>query len=130
LQLNITTDYGVRVVIYLAQENKIVSSKKICTQTGIPCGYMHKIAIPLKNAGIIQEVRGSRGGFLLKTSPDNISVLTVVNAFESTMFINRCLEKDKYCSINATADCKVHKLYCNTQTELNNMLNVKISTLI
>jgi Rrf2 family nitric oxide-sensitive transcriptional repressor len=130
MQLNVTTDYGIRVVLYLAQKNEVASSNEICIKMGIPCTYMHKITRTLKNAGILREIRGSTGGFVLQKDPDNLSILNIVSVFEKTMNINRCLETDKFCSRDAVAFCAVRDIYVEAQTELHNRLNVKISTFL
>ena len=97
---------------------------------GIPCTYMHKITRTLKNAGILREIRGSTGGFALQKDPDSLSILNIVNAFEKTMNINRCLEEDKFCNRDAVLFCPVRDIYVEAQTELHNKLNVKISTFL
>jgi Rrf2 family nitric oxide-sensitive transcriptional repressor len=128
VQLNVTTDYGIRVVLYLAQKNDVVSSTEICENMGIPYSYMHKITRVLKNADIICEKRGAAGGFELKKSASEVSVLDIMHAFEKTMTINRCLEADEFCSRNATYYCVVRKFYADIQDRLTGMLDVKIST--
>ena len=128
--MNVTTDYGIRAVLYLAQKNCTVSSNLICKDMKIPHTYMHKIARTLKGAGIIEEVRGSTGGFKLKEEPRNITLLNIIKAFEKTMNINRCLEEDKFCSRNATALCAIRGIYLNAQTELYNRLDLKVSTFL
>jgi len=130
MQLNVTTDYGIRVILYLAQKNGAASSSEICEKMGIPQSYMHKIAKTLKKAGMIREIRGSKGGFELKKDPNSLSILTIVNAFEKTTKINKCLEKDKFCSRDAKLCCGVRDLYAEIQTELDNRLDVKISTFL
>jgi Rrf2 family nitric oxide-sensitive transcriptional repressor len=130
MQLNVTTDYGIRVVVYLAQKNGMANSNEICMKMGIPYTYMHKITKALKKAGILREVRGSTGGFVLQKDPDILSILNVINAFEKTMNINRCLETDKFCSRDAVSFCAIRDIYAEAQTELHNKLNVKISTCV
>jgi Rrf2 family nitric oxide-sensitive transcriptional repressor len=130
MQLNVTTDYGIRVVLYLAQKNDVANSNEISMKMGIPPTYMHKITRALKNAGILREIRGSTGGFKLQKDPEKLSILNIVNAFEKTVNINRCLEPDKFCSRNATAVCAVRNIYAEAQTELHNRLNIKISSVL
>jgi Rrf2 family protein len=118
------------VVLYLAQKNAVTSSTEICANMGIPCSYMHKIAKVLKNAGIIREKRGAAGGFELKKAADEVSILSIVSAFEKTMDINRCLKGDEFCSRNAAHRCVVRELYVGIQDKLNEMLNVNVSTFL
>ncbi|MDR2202855.1 MAG: Rrf2 family transcriptional regulator [Nitrososphaerota archaeon] len=130
MHLNVTTDYGIRVVLYLAKKRGVASSSEICANMGIPHTYMHKIVKPLKKAEILREVRGSNGGFVLIKSPNDFSILTIVNAFEKTMNLNKCLEEDKFCSRNASSCCKIRELYVNAQAEFHQNLDVKVSTFL
>lgn len=91
---------------------------------------MHKITKVLKNNEIVREVRGSAGGFMLKKDPDDLSVLTILRAFEKTMNINRCLEEDAFCSRNATVYCVIRKIYAEIQEELYKRLDIKLSTFL
>lgn len=63
-----------------------------------------------------------QGGFLLKKQPEDITMFDVINLFEPTTKINRCLEEDKYCSRFATEDCPVRKVYCRMQRRFENDL--------
>jgi len=130
LQLNVTTDYGIRTVLYLSIKGGVVSSKEMCEKMGIPHTYMHKITKALKDAKIISEKRGTTGGFILEKDPETLSILNIITAFEKTMYINRCLEEDKYCSRNAAAFCKIREFYTKLQEEMNNKLDIKISTFL
>jgi Rrf2 family nitric oxide-sensitive transcriptional repressor len=91
---------------------------------------MHKIARSLKSAGILSETRGTNGGFKLKKTPNDLSVLDIIDAFERTMKINRCLEQDKLCSRHATDDCPVRAFYIVLQDRLNKSLDIKLSAFL
>ncbi|MCL2477483.1 Rrf2 family transcriptional regulator [Candidatus Bathycorpusculum sp.] len=110
MQLNVTTDYDIRVVLYLAKKKGVANSNEICIEMGIPCTYMHKITRTLKNAGIRREIRGSTGGFVLQKDPESLSILNIAVAFEKTMNINRCLEADKFCNRDAVPFCAVRDI--------------------
>ena len=127
MQLNVTTDYAVRIVLYLASKNDIASSSEIAREMGIPQTYILKLTKVLKEAGILGEKCGAGGGFVLKKDPEQITLLTVVGLFEKTLYINRCLEEDQFCSRDAVAYCKVRELLSEIQTDLGRRLDVKIT---
>lgn len=52
MQLNITTDYAIRIVSYLAVRGELVNSETIASVMGIPRGYVLKITKKLVRAGI------------------------------------------------------------------------------
>ena len=55
MQLKITTDYAIRMILYLAQnESVIVSATEIAQAMKIPHSYLIQIGAVLKKAGLIQ----------------------------------------------------------------------------
>ena len=130
MQLNVTTDYAVRIVLYLASKKDVANSGEIAREMGIPPNYILKLMKTLKEGGVLSEKRGVDGGFMLKAAPEELTLWTILNLFEKTMVINKCLEGDPYCSRNAVAYCKVRDLLGEVQNELYGKLNVKISELL
>lgn len=92
MQLNITTDYAIRIVSYLAIRGELVNSETIASVMGIPRGYVLKITKKLVRAGIAARVIGAQGGFLLDKGPEKISLYEIINIMEPTTRLNRCLE--------------------------------------
>ena len=65
MQLNVTTDYAIRTVLYLGQCKKIASATEISNEMGIPRGYLEKVLSKLKKAEYISADLGARGGYRL-----------------------------------------------------------------
>ena len=105
MQLNVTTDYAIRTVLYLGQCKKIASATEISNEMGIPRGYLEKVLSKLKKAEYISADLGARGG-------------DVIRLMESTTKINRCLEDDAYCSRKAVDFCAVRRYYAKVQEKL------------
>lgn len=63
MQLNVTTDYAIRIVLYLAIKKEITTSKEIGAAMGIPKNYVLKITHKLVEAGIIERLVGGRAAF-------------------------------------------------------------------
>lgn len=42
MQINVTTDYAIRIVLYLAIQNKVTASRDIASAMGIPESYILK----------------------------------------------------------------------------------------
>ena len=137
MQLNVTTDYAIRTVLYLGQCKKIASATEISNEMGIPRGYLEKVLSKLKKAEYISADLGARGGTVLrarwsgdksfaqyginqqaeKTLKD-ITLGDVIRLMESTTKINRCLEDDAYCSRKAVDFCAVRRYYAKVQEKL------------
>ena len=115
MELNVTTDYAIRTVLYLAIKDELATSNEIAMAMGIPPSYVLKITSKLVVAGIIKRIVGAKGGFLLAKKQTEISLYEIINVLEATTKLNRCLEVDKYCSRFATENCPVRAFYCELQ---------------
>ena len=64
MQLKITTDYAIRMILYLAQnESVIVSATEIAQAMKIPHSYLIQIGAVLKKSGLIQAHRRCNGEY-------------------------------------------------------------------
>ncbi|MFM7213527.1 MAG: RrF2 family transcriptional regulator [Verrucomicrobiota bacterium] len=67
-------------------------------EEGVPTSFLGKIFQSLSRAGIVKSARGSGGGFSLVRTPDEITVLEVIEAVEGPIALQRCLETDPDCT--------------------------------
>ena len=123
MQLNLTTDYAIRIVLYLAIKKTSVSSKEISQSLGVPSAYVLKITRRLAEAGLVSASVGMRGGISLGREPEAISLLDIIQVMENTIQINRCLEADCYCSRHASEDCPVRRVYVTLQEQMERTLS-------
>ena len=131
MQLNITTDYAIRIVYYLALKEETITASELASVLKIPVNYISKITKKLKAAEIVQACERIKGGYALMKKPEMISLFDIVSSMEVTMKINRCLEPDGFCSRNATDYCNVHKALLNVQKTYEDALkSVTIADLI
>lgn len=111
MQLNKTTDYAVRIVVYLSQQTGIATSEEISEATQVSKNYIMRILRKLSKAGLLKMVRGTKGGFQVAKPADEISLYDVIVTMEPTTQINPCLEDEEECSLYATGSCPVRKFY-------------------
>lgn len=111
MQLKTQTDYAIRILLCLSQSDSSVVSKELAQSLGIRENYLPKITQRLRQVGWVESTSGTRGGFRLMVKPEDISLLDVMRVMEDSVCINRCLEKDGYCSRHATGTCPVHQVY-------------------
>lgn len=57
MQLNISTDYAIRIVYYLALKGDTATSSEISGQMGIPQSVIATLATPLQRAGLLTTQR-------------------------------------------------------------------------
>lgn len=86
-----TAEYALRAIVYLAdQGGKALTTQQIAEATRVPAGYLSKVLQSLGRAGLVVSQRGLHGGFTLGQEPEEISVLTVINAVDPIQRIRRC----------------------------------------
>ena len=87
-----TVEYALRAVIYLAQHQHEgpIGNRVIANATQVPTSYLSKILHDLARSEILNSRRGVGGGFQLTGSPDDLSVLDVVNAVDPLQRITGC----------------------------------------
>lgn len=75
-------EYGLRCILQLAQtEPKVpMPVEEIALKEGLSVDYVTKLLIMLRRKGLVQSVRGMRGGYVLARSPEKISVGEVLYA--------------------------------------------------
>ena len=73
--------YAVRSVINLSlSKNKQKSVREVAKEEAISYDFLEKIFRNLKKFQIIESVRGAHGGFSLNKSPEEITILNVLEA--------------------------------------------------
>lgn len=122
MKFQITSDYAIRVVIYLAQHTgRVCGSREMGEKLYISYSYMIKVTAKLKAAGFIESVQGPFGGYRLAISPLDINLYDIIEAIEGKIQINRCLEDDPYCSrfnIDEQSHCPVHQSFQTLQNQI------------
>lgn len=128
MRFQITTDYAIRMIIYLAQHhNQVVTAKEMAEQLGITNGYVNKLAGKIKQAGYIDSIQGPVGGYRLAKSASDITLYDIIEAMEGKICINRCLEEDGFCSRHPghAQVCPVHAILAALQSEMITTLRSK-----
>jgi Rrf2 family transcriptional regulator, cysteine metabolism repressor len=84
--------YGMRAMLALARTHGQGSTflKDIVERENLPGTYLEQLMVPLRKAGIVQGVRGAKGGYTLSRPPAEISVLAILEALEGPLNLAEC----------------------------------------
>lgn len=123
MQLKLTTGYVIRMLVYLAENKRIVCSlAELSENLKISQKYLIRISVKLRDAGILETYSGSRGGFRLKKSAEEIRLYDIVLLMEGTVKLHRCLEEDHYCSQKISDRCRTLQCFAVMQKYWENFL--------
>jgi Rrf2 family iron-sulfur cluster assembly transcriptional regulator len=108
VQLSQTSRYAIRAAIHLAEEGRErpVPVDEIARALRLPRNYLSKTLHQLARAGVLESVRGPRGGFRLAAPAGRLSLAQIVEPLDPTLGERRCLLGRPVCS-DARA-CPVH----------------------
>lgn len=126
MSINATSDYAIRILLYLAAnggQERTVSGKEISGEMRIPYNYFLKIIPNLKNADIIQSYQGKKGGYSLKVDPEEISLFQILEVMDDRVILNQCLKDPNACSRRATGYCAVHRSLEGLQEHIDQELS-------
>ena len=90
-----------------------VSTAAISKAEGIPLPFLTKVISRLATAGLVVTRRGMGGGVSLARSPDEISLLQVVEAVDGPILLNRCLLRSGTCELEPY--CAAHDVWSDIQ---------------
>lgn len=89
--LSKTAEYALRTVACLAGDaGRSEPADSLGEQTKVPRRYLHKVLQDLVHAQLVHSRSGPGGGYSLCRSPDDITILDVVNAVAPLERIRHC----------------------------------------
>lgn len=118
-------EYGIRAVLYLAKHQDVpyVSVKEIAEHTNISFHFLGKILQTLTQKGLLVSYKGPKGGIQLAKSPDEITILQVVEAIDGLSVLKQCVLGLPNCGEGKP--CALHEQWGPIRTEIGEMFQGK-----
>lgn len=91
--LSRTCQIAIQAVLYITNhpDADFVPIKKIAGDTGLSFHFLGKILQNLTKKGILNSYKGPNGGVCLAQSPDEITLLDIVEAVDGLEFYSNCV---------------------------------------
>ena len=108
MRLTHLADYAVVLMTAAARRTpgERLSATELSAETGVPLPTAQKLMGLLANAGLLQSMRGQRGGFSLNREVADISLADIVEAVEGPFVLTMCADGvnhdcllDKHCRV-------------------------------
>jgi Rrf2 family protein len=82
-------DYGLQLMIALArdEQNRSLATAVMAERLHIPLPFLHQIGRSLIQGGLIKATPGPRGGLRLNQTPDQVSLLQIIETLEGPVRI-------------------------------------------
>jgi Rrf2 family protein len=107
MKLSTRSRYGTRILVDLARHNNQgpVQIGEISKRQDISVKYLEQLIRPLKQASLVESVRGPKGGHMLAKKPEDITLGQIVRLFEGQSDLVECVSNPEKC--NMADDCQV-----------------------
>ena len=94
LTLTRKTDYALIALTHLAQDVRGCSSaREIASQYQLPLPLLMNVLKELSQHGLIESVRGPRGGYTLAVSPEKVTLNDIIRAVEGPIHLVPCVPR-------------------------------------
>jgi Rrf2 family protein len=96
IRLNKSTRFALYGLVELGQDpTKVHSAGQIASKYRISEHHVAKVLQQLARAGLVESLRGIKGGFRMQGDPAQITFLDVVEIFEPPTLIEGCMLLDR-----------------------------------
>ena len=99
MRLSTKIRYGARAMLELAYHygEGPLELHEIAKKENISLKYLEQVIIPLRTAGLVKSIRGSKGGYSLAKPPYEICLKDLVEVLEGPLNLVDCLTDPKRC---------------------------------
>lgn len=95
------TDYGIRILAYLARDaahdathqdrpSAPHNAREVAESLHLPTPMVSKVMKSLARAGVLESHRGAKGGFSLSRRPEELNVAEMIAALEGPVALTEC----------------------------------------
>ena len=113
--------YAVMAMADLAKHNikEPTSLTEISLRQGISIAYLEQLFLKLRKNNLVQSVRGPSGGYVLTKTPEQIKLLSIINAVDEKIKTLKCRKESKRGCNHKSIKCITHNLWDDLEIHIN-----------
>lgn len=111
MKITAQEEYGLRCLLQVALQSegaKLASLENIAKAEGLTSDYAAKLLMTLRNANLVDSIRGKSGGYKLSRPPEKIYLDEVIRALSGDLF------EDNACSLFTAKESECVHIECCT----------------
>jgi FeS assembly SUF system regulator len=108
IKVSRVTDYGIVLLAHLAgcADGSTHNARELAEKTGLPAPMVSRVLKSLAREGLLVSQRGSKGGYSLARSPEEISVPEIIAALEGPIALTECAVHSGSCRQETNCDVR------------------------
>ena len=113
--------YAVMAMADLAKINakKPTSLTEISLRQGISIAYLEQLFLKLRKNNLVESVRGPSGGYVLTKTPEQIKLLSIIQAVDEKIKTVKCRKESKRSCNGKSIKCITHNLWDDLEIHIN-----------
>ena len=113
--------YAVMAMADLAKNyvEKPTSLTEISLRQGISIAYLEQLFLKLRKNNLVQSTRGPSGGYVLSKPPEEIKLLSIIDAVDEKIKTLKCRKESKRGCNHKSIKCITHNLWDDLETHIN-----------
>ena len=113
--------YAVMAMADLAknQVKEPTSLSAISLRQGISLSFLEQLFLRLKKNDLVQSTRGPHGGYTLSRAPEEIKLLSIIQAVDEKIKTVKCKKSSKKGCNGKSIKCITHNLWDDLETHIN-----------
>jgi Rrf2 family cysteine metabolism transcriptional repressor len=117
--------YGIRAMYELAMAHGLgpVPLKVVAERQAISENYLEQLMGTLRRSGLVEGIRGAKGGYKLALPPEEIRVGDVIRALEGPISPVSCVDQDGSSDCDRHAMCPTRDLWERLRDSMTEVLD-------
>ena len=113
--------YAVMAMADLAKNNvkEPTSLTEISLRQGISLSFLEQLFLKLRKNNLVKSVRGPLGGYVLSKPPEEIKLLSIINAVDEKIKTVKCRKESRKGCNGKSIKCITHNLWDDLETHIN-----------
>ena len=113
--------YAVMAMADLAKNyvKEPISLAEISLRQGISIAYLEQLFLKLRKSNLVQSARGPSGGYVLIKPPEQIKLLSIINAVDEKIKTVKCKKESKRSCNGKSIKCITHNLWDELEVHIN-----------
>ena len=128
MRFSAKTEYGILAALELALRSDAspLQTRTIAKNQQIPLRFLEQVLSGLRKAGLVESIRGARGGYILGRDPSDIRINDIFEAVEGPMTPAACVLQGEghHCKHELeTGECLLKPIWAEVQSSVVAVLN-------
>ena len=129
MKLTTSTDFAMRILIYLAQQDKLLTMPVLAEKLSIPYNNLTKLIQHMAKANIIHTKKGKNGGIRLLKDAKEVTLRNIVDLIDGPTTLSECQKTEALCALSS--NCKLKSVFQDLQNNINALMDdITIAQLI